>query len=187
MVDGTWDDNSPSAPILDARLTYVGNGEDDLDFDLYGDTEEGGFLAWRPRAGAPWVQYPDYDWQAGSLANGTGVFKVSRLRKGQYAFAKGDVSVAVVEPYQDEKGLMAFPNPSHSVVGLRAPGLWSLEELAHCRMTVTNASGQLHWSQKGWTQSLDVAQWARGTYTLEVVTPAGKRTTQKLMVQGRRP
>ena len=187
VVDGTWDDSSPSAPILDARLTYVGNGENDLDFDLYGDTEEGGFLAWRPRAGAPWVQYPDYDWQAGSLANGTGVFKVSRLRKGQYAFAKGDVSVAVVESSQDEEGLMAFPNPCHSVVGLRAPGLWSQEELAHCRMTVTNASGQLHWSRQGWTRSLDVAQWARGTYALEVVAPSGKRTTQKLMVQGQRP
>ena len=82
---------------------------------------------------------------------------------------------------------MAFPNPCHSVVGLRAPGLWSQEELAHCRMTVTNASGQLHWSRLGWTRSLDVAQWARGTYTLEVVTPAGKRTTQKPMVQGQRP
>jgi hypothetical protein len=187
VVDGTWDDNSPSAPILDARLTYVGNGEDDLDFDLYGDTEEGGFLAWRPRAGSPWVQYPDYDWQAGSLANGTGVFKVSRLRKGQYAFAKGDVSVAVLEASYEEEGVLAFPNPSHSVVGLRAPGLWSRDELEHCRMTVTNASGQMHWSHRGWTSSLDVAQWAQGTYTLEVVTAAGKRTTQKLMVQGRRP
>ena len=92
VVDGTWEDGQTDTPLLDARLNYVGNDDTDLDAGLYGDTEEGAFLAWRPRAGAPWVQYPDYDWQAGSLSNGSGVFKITKLRKGHYAFAKGDVS-----------------------------------------------------------------------------------------------
>ena len=81
VVDGTWEDGTPGAPHLDARLTYVGNDENDLDHGLYGDTEEGGFLAWRPLAGAPWVQHPHYTWQAGSLANGSGVFKIAKLLK----------------------------------------------------------------------------------------------------------
>ena len=74
-VDGTWDDSASDAPILDARLTYVGADSTDLDFDLFGDSEEGAFLAWRARAGDPWQQYLDYDWQAGSMTNGAGVFR----------------------------------------------------------------------------------------------------------------
>ena len=111
VVDGTWDDGAANAPLLDARFNYVGNDVNELDYDLYGETEEGGFLAWRPHAGAPWVQYPDYDWQAGSLSNGSGLFKISRLRKGHYAFAKGDVTLSVSQPSPLTTQLVLMPNP----------------------------------------------------------------------------
>ena len=107
VVDGTWDDGAANAPLLDARLNYVGNDVNDLDYDLYGETEEGGFLAWRPHAGAPWVQYPDYDLQAGSLSNGSGLFKISRLRKGHYAFAKGECHIKCLRTF-------AIDNPTRS-------------------------------------------------------------------------
>ena len=101
------------SPLLDARLNYVGNDETDLDAGLFGDTEEGAFLRVAAARGAPWIQYPDYDWQAGSLANGSGVFKISKLRKGQYAFAKGDVSVALPEVSAPSKPeLCLMPNPA---------------------------------------------------------------------------
>ena len=58
VVDGTWEEGSDNAPLLDARLNYVGNDDTDLDAGLYGDTEEGAFLAWRPRAGAPGSNTP---------------------------------------------------------------------------------------------------------------------------------
>ena len=41
----------------------------------------GRVLGLAPRAGAPWVQHPHYTWQAGSLANGSGVFKIAKLLK----------------------------------------------------------------------------------------------------------
>ena len=111
VVDGIWPEEGM---VLDARLQYYGNDDTDLDFPLYGGTEEGAFLAWRPGAGEPWVEYPDYEWQGGSLTNGSGIFKILKLRKGQYAFAKGDVSVGIESPHDQE--LAVFPNPASDVL-----------------------------------------------------------------------
>ena len=111
VVDGIWPEEGM---VLDARLQYYGNDDTDLDFPLYGGTEEGAFLAWRPGAGEPWVEYPDYEWQGGSLTNGSGIFKILKLRKGQYAFAKGDVSVGIESTHDQE--LAVFPNPASDVL-----------------------------------------------------------------------
>jgi hypothetical protein len=93
VVDGIW----PEGTLLDARIQYYGNTPDGLDYELYGDTEANGFLAWRPDASSPWQECTAYEWQPGSLANGSGLFRVSDLKKGQYAFAKGDVSANITE------------------------------------------------------------------------------------------
>ena len=60
-VDGTWEDGieGTDALTLDARFNYVGVDSDELDWDLFGNTEENGFLAWRPDSDSPWEQYPD--------------------------------------------------------------------------------------------------------------------------------
>ena len=172
VVDGTWEEGSANAPLLDARLNYVGNDDTDLDAGLYGDTEEGAFLAWRPRAGAPWVQYPDYDWQAGSLANGSGVFKISKLRKGQYAFAKGDVSVALQEvPTARTPELTLMPNPASETLR------WSLKEPRPSEalvVTVFNAAGQLVHSASHAEGHVDVSTWPRGTYEMHFGTESGQ-------------
>ena len=91
VVDGIW----PEGTLLDARIQYTGNSADDLDHELYGNTEANGFLAWRPDASEPWQECTAYEWQPGSLANGSGLFRVFDLKKGQYAFAKGDVSAHI--------------------------------------------------------------------------------------------
>ena len=171
VVDGTWEEGSDNAPLLDARLNYVGNDDTDLDAGLYGDTEEGAFLAWRPRAGSPWVQYPDYDWQAGSLANGSGVFKISKLRKGQYAFAKGDVSVALQEvATSSAPELILMPNPASETLR------WSLEGPRPSEILVVNvfnASGQLVHSAPHTDSHLDVSTWPRGTYEVRFGAESG--------------
>ena len=171
VVDGTWEEGGDNAPLLDARLNYVGNDDTDLDAGLYGDTEEGAFLAWRPRAGSPWVQYPDYDWQAGSLANGSGVFKISKLRKGHYAFAKGDVSVALQEVSTSSKPeLTLMPNPTRETLRWNLPGLNPSETLV---MNVFNAAGQLVHSAPHTDGHVNVSTWPRGTYEVRFGTEGG--------------
>ena len=177
VVDGTWDDNSPSAPLLDARVNYVGNDVNDLDVDLYGDTEEGAFLAWRPHAGAAWVQYPDYEWQAGSLANGSGLFKISRLRKGQYAFAKGDVSVGVGEPEASPSlGIVLAPNPVSDILTWTNP---VGAERSDLHVEFFNPSGQRVAKGNARSGQWNVSDWPRGTYELRLLdgrTPIATET-----------
>ena len=168
VVDGTWDDGD--APILDARLIYTGIEATDLDVDLFGETEEGAFLAWRAKAGDPWVQYPDYEWQAGSLSNGTGVFRIQRLRKGQYAFARGNVALSVEDllTAADLKPLV-HPNPTSNELSWEWPDAneqWSAE--------VYNAMGQRVLHAKGGPPTLNVRQLEVGKYELRLVNPEGK-------------
>ena len=176
VVDGTWDDNDPNAPLLDARLNYVGNDEEDLDHGLFGDTEEGGFLAWRPDAASPWVQYPDYEWQSGSLANGSGLFKVSRLRKGQYAFAKGDVSVRVPELVPTRVVNMVLqPNPTSETLR------WEWAHVSNperSEVEVFDRSGRLVLHGSNAERLLNVSSLPEGSYTLRIVSEWGTPLAQ---------
>ena len=115
-VDGTGEDGIEGTEdlLLDARFTYVGNEATALDYDLYNDTEENGFLAWRRNSDDAWEQYPDYTWQAGSMVNGGGLFKVDNLRKGQYTFANGDISLNIDEALTEslEGQINIYPSPA---------------------------------------------------------------------------
>ena len=118
-VDGTWEDGieGTDALTLDARFSYVGSDSDQLDYDLFAITEQDAFLAWRPDSDSEWVQYPDYEWQAGSLENGNGTFKVLSLRKGQYTFANGDISLNLPEATLDAD-FNLYPSPASSHINL---------------------------------------------------------------------
>ena len=164
-IDGLW----PEDLLLDARFTYRGGEEQELDYALYGDTEEAAFLAWRATPADPWIQYPDYTLQMGSAFNGGGVFKVSKLRRGQYAFANGDVSVGVETIDPDAAAAQrVFPNPARDAVHVQ----WPAEAVS---LTVQDAAGRdLHRASgvPSGTVTLDVTAWPRGTVVL-VWTDAG--------------
>jgi hypothetical protein len=121
VIDGSWENGIEGSAdlILDARFSYVGNNDEGLDYELFNDTEEDGFLAWRPNSDAMWVQCPDYTWQSGSMENGNGVFKVSVLRKGEYTFANGDISLNIEEQSTVNISCEAYPSPTSSVINLR--------------------------------------------------------------------
>jgi hypothetical protein len=94
------------------------------------------------------------------LANGAGLFRVLELKKGQYAFAKGDVSVGM-ETAASGVELNLWPNPASTELTVSAnSGLDGLE--------VWNASGQhviaarLPANTQQWT--VDVSDWSAGTY-----------------------
>jgi len=163
VVDGIW----PEGLVLDARLQYYGNDPDMLDFELYGGTEANGFLAWRPHAGAAWQECEAYEWQPGSLANGAGLFRILDLKKGQYAFAKGDVSVGM-ETVASEVNLNLWPNPASTELTVSADaGLGGLEVWNTAGQRVLAARLPSHTQQ--WT--IHLADWSAGTYVLR--TDAG--------------
>jgi aminopeptidase N len=160
-IDGIWPDEGM---LLDARFTYRGGDEDELDFDLYGDTEAQAFLAWRASPADVWVEYPDYEIQMGSAFNGSGVFKVSRLRRGQYAFANGDVSVGVEGAFAEAfSGVgMVYPNPARDEVRIVPPAqgarlqVWDAAGRQTMRLTASDSSERM----------LNVAGWERGVYVM---------------------
>ncbi len=158
VVDGIW----PDGTLLDARIQYYGNSSEGLDYELYGDTEANGFLAWRPDASSPWQECTAYEWQPGSLANGSGLFRVSDLKKGQYAFAKGDVSASIAET--ESTSLEIWPNPVSETLNLTSSkGVVAFQ--------IFNAQGQrlAHVQPKGQVNAwqVDVSSWTKGWYVLE--------------------
>ena len=166
VVDGIW----PDGTLLDARLQYYGNDADALDYELYGGTEANGFLAWRPNAGEPWQECPSYEWQPGSLSNGAGLFRVLDLKKGQYAFAKGDVSVGIEGALSDVEFAL-WPNPTADRITVQS-------EAPIQRLLVWNAAGQLVAAVRppsGTTSwEFNAAEWGAGTYYVGVNDRAGE-------------
>ena len=162
VVDGVW----PEGTALNARVFYHGANENDLDFDLFGDTEENAVILYRADAGEPWRVYEDQTLTAGNLFNGTGNIKIEVLRKGHYAFGKGSVVAAVAEP-ADPTALELMPNPAADRVVLRCPELGSGRrsvELVDLRGAVVlqqavraNGSG---------TATVDLRTLAPGLYTV---------------------
>lgn len=158
VVDGIW----PEGTLLDARIQYYGNSAEGLDYELYGDTEANGFLAWRPDASAPWQECTAYEWQPGSLANGSGLFRVSNLKKGQYAFAKGDVSANI--PETEPTALRVWPNPVSETLNIACSKSVSAFQ-------IFNSQGQcisnVEETGKATAWQVDVSNWSKGWYALE--------------------
>ncbi|MBL6866085.1 MAG: T9SS type A sorting domain-containing protein [Flavobacteriales bacterium] len=170
VVDGIW----PEGTLLDARMQYFGNSPEGLDYELYGDTEANGFLAWRPDASSPWQECTAYEWQPGSLTNGSGLFRVSDLKKGQYAFAKGDVSAHVAEA--EVTPLRLWPNPTSetlnisSTAGIAAFQIFNAKGQQVANASNVNASNAL---------KIDVSKWAKGWYVFE----SARGDSQRFMVE----
>lgn len=179
VIDGLW----PEGAVFDARINYVGNDTDDLDFDLYGMTEALAFLAWRPSAAEPWVEFPDYTIQMGNETNGTGIFKISALRKGQFCFANGDVSVGLAELNGDDNGdglsaqATVFPSPASAFVNLSCPSC--ISALGAATVQIHDAAGRLVWSgsPSDSEQRINLTGWASGMYTA-VWSDAERRLAQ---------
>lgn len=165
VVDGVW----PEGLILDARIQYDGSDSDELDHDLYGVTEADAFLAWRSGAGEPWVEFPDYEWQSGSLSNGAGLFRIPQLLKGQYAFANGDVSLDV-EATQSRSWSIG-PNPAVNdvqVLGEHGRLVEVFDGRGACVLRIRSGDDT--------PVSFSVANWPAGSYVVRCAREAAGQT-----------
>ena len=114
--DGLW----PAGTAMRARLNYDGLDTNDLDFDLVGVTEQGIMLAYRRTPLDPWEPYLDATVTAGNLNNHTGYIYIDTLRKGDYAFAKGNAVVGIdgVDAVNADD-LLLYPVPANDHLMVR--------------------------------------------------------------------
>ena len=170
-VDGLW----PEGTALHARLTYSALSPASVDHDFLGTDETGLLVAYRADASMPWEVYADQDVSTGIVTNGTGYVDLDVLRKGQYAFAKGDLSVDVPFTEMAEDGLTLYPVPASDrllVGGLDSHG-------SSVRISIYNADGRLALRAmrdpvQGVPLALDISRLAPGNYVLQAASMQGK-------------
>jgi hypothetical protein len=169
-VDGLW----PEGTRLNARVTYEAD-ETELDFDLYGDTEADAVLVYRSNAEAPWSLCPDVTLSLGNLTDGNGYMLIDTLRKGQYAFANGNVVIGVPQQWTDDASLIVLPNPANDRITVRC----SIEGQATLLFDVFSTDGKLVQRSTGSmsgtsTKRIDVQDMTAGTYVLKVHDAGGE-------------
>lgn len=169
-VDGLW----PDTAELNARVYYHAADNTDLDFGLYGGTEADAMLVYRAKGTDPWELYPDFTLVANSLTDGQGYMKIDVLRKGQYAFANGNVVAGIHASAGTLIPLSVSPNPSSSMV--RVSG--STNATGTLLFDVLDTDGRLVersslTATASFSKELDVSSFPPGAYSVRVRSAAG--------------
>ncbi|MBK9193691.1 MAG: hypothetical protein IPO17_01640 [Flavobacteriales bacterium] len=171
-VDGIW----PAGTDLWARLYYDGNGVDDLDFPLYGATEADAILVYRATANDSWELYPDLVATIGNTTDGVGNFIMNNLRKGHYAFARGNAVIGVQEEAAPTGVLQVFPVPVSDMLTVRGnsttPGTALFDVVDAAGRLVLRSTAAV---SGGFAHSVDVSALAPGRYSLVARTANGER------------
>lgn len=170
IVDGLW----PEGTRLNGRVTYDGD-ENELDYDLYGDSEADAILVYRENAEAPWALCPDVTLTLGNLTDGDGFMRIDTLRKGQYAFANANVVIGLQEQVVVGANLIVSPNPATDGITVRG----KLDGQATLLFDIFTAEGRLAQRSTGslsgtFTRFIDVRDMASGPYLLNVHDAKGK-------------
>jgi len=133
-VDGIIAPNS----TVRGQISYLGNVAGSFDFDLYDITEAKGVLIYRENAASQWKVYSDYTFVPGSsLTNGTGYFKIDKLRKGDYAFANGLAPNVIPKNELENYNFTLFPNPASSYLTIISESM----ELKQAIITISSLNG----------------------------------------------
>jgi aminopeptidase N len=146
-----------------ARFYYEGAEASDLDYQMFGSSESNAVLLYRKNASEPWVFCPSADPNPGSLTNGSGYIVVDTLWVGQYAFGKGDVSLAAMNWSSHDK-VNVFPNPASDVIFMDLPN--GSDEILY---RISDITGKILIAEKLNLRnsdriSLDVSQLSSGCY-----------------------
>lgn len=181
-VDGLW----PAGTALHARLTYSALSPSSIDHDFLGSDETGVLVAYRADASLPWEVYTDQSVHTGIVTNGSGYLDIDVLRKGQYALAKGDVSVGVPSIGTAEDVLSLYPVPATDrllVDALKGHG-------SSMRISIFDTDGRmvlrtLRSTEQDAPIALDISHLAPGSYVLEAGSVLGKWVARSSFVVAR--
>jgi hypothetical protein len=121
----TIDGDFPDGFAGYATVFYDGRGmADQLDtelFDQTGSNEDSVLLLYRPAPGFPWTEHPKY--QKNKLSSSVdryGTLRIDQISPGQYAIAKGAVTLSDDSPAGMKPFASATPNPVNDKVRLSA-------------------------------------------------------------------
>ena len=171
IVDGIW----PDSTLLRGRAYLDAQQLTDLDWDLYGATETGALLVYRATPQDPWEVYADVTPSLGAPDNGFGYWTIDVLRRGQYAFAKGNAIAGIEDGREnDYHGLLLFPVPATDQLTV----LGSIDDASLITIEVLDVTGRVMISRSAavahtFDQSIDIARLPAGTYVLDVRMPDG--------------
>lgn len=172
-VNGLW----PAGTALHARLSYSALSPSSVDHDFLGTDETGVLVAYRPDASTPWEVYADQTVHTGIVTNGSGYIDIDVLRKGQYALAKGDVSVGVSSVAAKAVGLSLYPVPAADRLYVGGLG----KHKGSVRISIHSTDGRLvlrtlRSPEEGSVFALDISRLSPGGYVLKAELLQGKWT-----------
>lgn len=170
-VDGVW----PAGTSLRGRMDYSGINANNFDFDLVGDDETGVVAVWRPNANAAWEVYWDQTVNTGAVTNGIGNITLNTLEKGQYAFAKGIVTIGMDELGSEQGELELYPVPTEGE--LTVSGTAPVNAVLLFDVFSTNGGlvqRSTHKASGAFTATLDLTDVADGGYVLRAMTTGGE-------------
>lgn len=172
VIDGLWDESD----VYSGRVNYNGSQETDLDYTLYSNGEQQAILIYRANSADPWEIYSDFTIGSGSLTNGDGNFVIDVLRRGQYAFANGDV-FAGLKPIELNLplGVTCFPNPTANE--LRVEGKFTGNEVALFDVYASNGRFLQRSSARisdTFSKSIDTSALSNGDYIIQIVLVNGE-------------
>ena len=172
LVDGLWDDGD----FYSGRVNYNGSQETDLDYALYSSGEQQAVLVYRENSSQPWEVYSDFTLGTGSLTNGDGNFVIDTLRRGQYAFANGDITAGLqLQPESSISTLDCFPNPA--TTELQVSGNFEGNEVALFDVYAANGRFVQRSSARingAFTKRIDTSALGSGTYFVQVSLADGR-------------
>jgi aminopeptidase N len=172
LVDGLWND----ADVYSGRINYNGSQETDLDYALYNSGEQQAVLVYRENSSQPWEIYSDFTLGTGSLTNGDGNFVIDTLRRGQYAFANGDITAGLQLQHETTTStLSCFPNPA--TTELQVSGSFDGNEVALFDLYAANGRFVQRSTARingAFSKRIDTSSLGSGTYFVQVSLADGR-------------
>jgi hypothetical protein len=172
LVDGLWDDGD----FYSGRVNYNGSQETDLDYALYNSGEQQAVLVYRENSSQPWEIYSDFTLGTGSLTNGDGNFVIDTLRRGQYAFANGDITAGLqLQSETSLSPLNCFPNPA--TTELQVSGKFEGNEVALFDVYAANGRFVQRSSARingAFIKRIDTSSLGSGIYFVQVSLADGR-------------
>jgi aminopeptidase N len=183
-VDGIWnDDMSMSSEITYSGLITSSADFGYLDNELIRITEDSLVLLYRPNGTSAWSVHPDYTKNAGSLFDKRGTITIHSLKKGQYALAMYDATLASGEELtKPTYSFKLYPNPANNELNVEFATKHDC-----CTLEITNLQGQVVLTEKlkgkTKTKKIDVSSLTPGTYFVGVITDNLAYDIQKVVVE----
>jgi len=174
-INGNWDELT----FVEGRLSYWGSNENAMDWDLFGDTEEGALLVYREGPEMPWQEYPYYTPFIGSLTNGNGSFRIDSLLTGEYTFGKGETLVGLEEFNSENVQISVYPNPVYENFKL------DYNVTTNVNVELVDGAGRMVKSWHGVrndNRNFDVSNLSTGQYILRIYTEKGPLIGKKKIV-----